>query len=172
MYKTAFYVFAGFVMINRLDAQSVEERIKEQITKLFVYTDEHRWNEVKPLFAGQVWLDYSSFTGIDASMMTPEQLIDGWRGFLPGFKATHHQVSNYLIDIDDRQARLTCYGTASHYLPNESGRDVWVVVGTYDFGLTKTEEGYKIDRMIFNFKYQDGNTDLPNLISSKSGEKK
>jgi len=172
MYKIAFYVFFGFVMISWLRAQPVEEKIEEQITKLFVYTDEHRWDDVKALFAGQVWLDYSSFTGIEAATMTPEQLIDGWSGFLPGFKSTHHQVSNYLVDIDDRRARLTCYGTASHYFPTESGNDVWIVVGTYDFGLTETEEGWKIDRMIFYFKYQDGNTDLPNLISSKSGETK
>ncbi len=165
-------LFWGLILLSRLDAQPMAEKIKEQITKLFVYTDEQKWDNVRTLFADEVLLDYSSFTGIEAAVMTPGQLIDGWSGFLPGFAATHHQVSNYLVDRDDKRARLTCYGTASHYLPNESGKNVWIVVGTYDFGLLETEAGWKINKMIFNFKYQDGNTDLPKLIQTATGKDK
>jgi len=161
-----------FSSLSMAGAQSAEQDIINHITKLFVYTDEQKWDEVQSSFAKQVLLDYSSFTGIEAAEMTPDQLVAGWSGFLPGFEATHHQVGNFIVETDDDEAQLFCYGTATHYLPNESGKNVWTVVGTYDFGLVKTADGWKVNIMKFDFKYQDGNTDLPKLIQSKATKDK
>ncbi|MNC50682.1 hypothetical protein D3C75_999400 [compost metagenome] len=57
------------------------------------------------------------------------------------------------------EATVFCYGTATHYLEHKDG-NVWTVVGSYDFDLNETDGGWRIVRMKFNFKYQDGNTGL------------
>ncbi|MEM7346612.1 MAG: hypothetical protein AAF485_20405 [Chloroflexota bacterium] len=57
---------------------------------------------------------------------------------------------------------------AHHYLPNDKGGPLWVVVGTYDLHLMKNEGACKIDQLRFNLKFMDGNTDLPGLAQEKA----
>lgn len=165
-------LFVIFLSLNKIGAQSMNIDLQAQITKLFVYTDQQEWEKLKNIFAEKVLLDYSSFTGAPAAELTSDEIIQAWSGFLPGFEATHHQVGNYLIESNVNTARVFCYGMATHYLPNDSGKNVWIVVGSYDFDLVKTETGWQVNAMKFNFKYQDGNTELPQLMQNDAKEKK
>ncbi|MEM9142164.1 MAG: nuclear transport factor 2 family protein [Bacteroidota bacterium] len=134
---------------------------KETVIHLFVATDQRNWDDVREAFHNKVLLDYSSMTGNAAMVMTPDQIIAAWRGILPGFEATHHQVGNFLIQEEGPKSHILCYGTATHYLGDESG-NVWTVVGSYDFELNKGPQGvWTISAMKFNVTYQDGNTRLP-----------
>lgn len=143
------------------------QAVLETVNKLFIKTDARRWEQVMEIFADSVLLDYTSMAGGEPATLTPEQIVAAWKGFLPGFEATHHQIGNYLIKVKDNHADVFCYGTATHYLPNESGKSVWIVVGSYDFHLTQSGGNWRVDRMKFNFKYQDGNTSLPAIAQKK-----
>ena len=133
---------------------------QETVTGLFIATDQQDWDQVSRSFADEVLLDYSSMNGSPATKLTPEQIISAWKGVLPGFEHTHHQVGNFRTALTGSDAEVFCYGTATHFLTHEGG-NVWTVVGTYDFKLSKVGEAWKITSMKFNFKYQDGNTALP-----------
>lgn len=133
---------------------------QEVITALFVATDEHQWNTVEQIFNDEVVLDYSSMTGDPAARLSPADITTAWKGILPGFRYTHHQLGNFLVSVKIDKADVKCYGTATHYLEDEGG-NVWTVVGTYDFSLTRSGDSWRVDSMKFNFKYQDGNTALP-----------
>ena len=134
---------------------------KATVTGLFIATDQRDWEQVEALFSQEVLLDYSSMNGVPAATLPSEQIISAWQSILPGFEHTHHQLGNFTYTMNDTKASVFCYGTASHYLGDENG-PLWVVVGTYDFELEKHAEGaWKISSMKFNFKYQDGNTALP-----------
>ena len=135
-------------------------QINTQITELFVATDEHNWKKVEAIFAEKVVLDYSSMNGNPAVELTPNQITTAWKGILPGFESTHHQLGNFITKVDKDTAQVFCYGTATHYLPDEKG-NIWTVVGSYNFDLKKVENQWRITSMKFNFKYQDGNTSLP-----------
>lgn len=172
MKKRRIVLFVIFLSLSQIGAQTMNNDIQAQVTRLFVYTDQHEWEKLENIFAERVVLDYSSFTGAPAAELTAGQIVQAWRAFLPGFKATHHQTGNYLIESDENTAKVFCYGTATHYLPNESGKDVWVVVGSYDFELVKTATGWQVAAMKFNFKYQDGNTELPQMIQNAKQEEK
>jgi len=63
--------------------------------------------------------------------------------------------------MDPLLAKVFCYGTATHYLSNESKNNIWTVVGSYDFELKSIRNSWRITKMKFNLKYVDGNTDLP-----------
>ena len=134
---------------------------QQTVTDLFIATDQRDWQGVEGTFSESVTLDYSSFTGQPATDLTPEAITTAWKGVLPGFESTHHQVGNFKTEEKGNTAQVFCYGTASHHLTDEGG-SVWLVVGSYDFDLVRTGEGlWKITSMKFNFKYQDGNTQLP-----------
>lgn len=141
---------------------------KEVVISLFVATDQQDWATVEQVFNTTVNLDYSSMNGNPASLLKPSEIIEAWKGILPGFEATHHQIGNVQVSEKEKLASVFCYGTASHYLKDKAG-NLWLVVGTYDFDLLKhPSEDWKIASMKFNFKYQDGNLTLPQKAMQNS----
>lgn len=142
-----------------LKAQEMNQ-VNTSVTKLFVATDERNWTEVENRFASKVIIDYASMNGNPAVELTPNQVSTAWKGILPGFEYTHHQLGNFITTIDGNTAHVFCYGTATHYLKDDNG-SLWTVVGSYDLDLIKEGSEWKITKMKFNFKYQDGNLSLP-----------
>ncbi len=134
--------------------------VQQVIVRLFCDTDENIWNRVMYAFADEVVLDYSSMTEEPAIVTTPQEIVGSWKQILPGFQETHHQLGNFRVKVLGDKAHVFCYGTAMHYLESEEG-NVWTVVGTYDFDLIKIFNEWKIAAMRFNFKFQTGNTLLP-----------
>ena len=157
------YLIVGLLSLFSFNLKGQKMNIiQETIHKLFIATDQQDWKTVQRCFASKVILDYSSMTGNPAATVTPQQMIESWQGILPGFEHTHHQLGNFLIQENPEWATAFCYGTATHYLENE-GQNLWNVVGSYDFKLTPLQGDWKISKMKFNFKYQTGNTALPQL---------
>lgn len=141
--------------------------IIEVINRLFVAVDKRNWKEVKDSFSDEVLLDYTSMTGGKPALLKPDQIIDSWKSVLPGFDKTHHQVSNYIITLKKDSASLICYGTATHYLNNESNKNIWTVVGSYDFEVAKIAGVSRVTGMKFNLSYIDGNAALPEMAQRK-----
>ena len=144
------------------------QAIIENVTAVFTSCDDRNWQQLKNTFAAKVLLDYASLSGNPAASLTAEAIINAWKAIFPGFQSTHHQVGNFKVDQKDASADVYCYGTATHYLPNDSGHNIWTVVGTYNFHCTKIDGQWKVDQMKFNFKYQDGNTEIPRLAAEKA----
>lgn len=143
---------------TNLNAQEMNI-VNTTVTKLFVATDQRNWQEVEQAFANKVNLDYSSMNGNPVVELTPSQITTAWKGILPGFESTHHQLGNFITQVDGDKATVFCYGTATHYLSDEQG-SIWTIVGSYDFDLKKSGNQWRITSMKFNYKYQDGNTSL------------
>lgn len=157
----------GFLSLFSLNLNGQEMNlIQEKINNLFIATDQKDWNLVEQYFAPNVVLDYASMTGQPAAKVTPQQITTGWKSILPGFKYTHHQLGNFTIQVENNSASVFCYGTATHYLENEKD-NLWTVVGTYNFELEKMESDWKISSMKFNYKYQTGNSELPQLAINR-----
>ncbi len=144
------------------------DEIRDTVTRLFIAADNRDWPGIKQVFADEVFLDYTSMSGGEPSLLKAEQVIDGWRGLLPGFDKTHHQIGNFLVKIRGRSATAFCYGTASHYLANESNNDLWTVVGSYEFELAYIRKAWRITKMKFNMKYADGNPELPQMARERA----
>lgn len=144
-----------------------ESAIQKAIIDIFVGTDARDWQRVKGPFSDQVLLDYTAMAGGEPATLSPDQIVTSWQAVLPGFDKTHHQLGNFVVSLSGDEATVFCYGTATHYLPQPDGRNVWTVVGTYDFHLIRRNSHWKADRMRFNLKYQDGNTDLPTQAAER-----
>ncbi|MCU7514131.1 MAG: nuclear transport factor 2 family protein [Ignavibacteria bacterium] len=133
-----------------------KDEIIQVINLMVINTDKRNWNKVRECFAPSVLFD---MTG-EAQRVSPGQITDGWETGLKELKAIHHQMGNFLIDLNGDQADVFCYGIAYHYLPNPSEKNTRVFVGSYDFHLLKLQDGWKIDSFKFNLKFIDGNKEL------------
>jgi hypothetical protein len=145
----------------------MKEDLIETINKLFLAVDERDWNSLKLIMNDTVYLDYSSMTGGQPDELPLQLIIDSWREVLPGFDATHHQLGNYLVDENNQFGKVFCYGTANHFLKNDSGMNFWTVTGTYEFKLNNEFGPWRIMEMKFNLKFIDGNMGLPGLAQEK-----
>ena len=142
--------------------------ITETVTNIFVGADERDWPMIKEAFDSKILLDYSSLTGQPAATLSADDIIASWKKVFPGFKNTHHQLGNFKVTQTEKEATVFCYGTATHYLPNDTHQDTWTVVGTYNFHLVHKNGQWKVDLMKMNFKYQEGNTSLPQMAIEKA----
>jgi SnoaL-like protein len=143
-----------------MDIQSIIETVQD----IFIGADERDWKRTREAFSNQVHLDYTSLAGGEPADLPADAIIESWKGFLPKFKATHHQLGNFDVSEKESKADVFFYGTATHYFPNESGRNIWTVVGTYTANLEKQGTAWKCHSLTFHLKYVDGNTDLPALV--------
>lgn len=140
--------------------------VKETVTKFFVAVDEQDWEIVRNHFEDSVIFDYTSMQGGEAKKLSSGDIADSWKAFLPGFDNTHHQLGNYLVKVKENKAHLFCYVTAKHFLKNESDKNVWTVVGTYDIDLTKNDSDWFVSDLKFTLKYTSGNENLPEMAKN------
>jgi hypothetical protein len=140
------------------------QAIIETVQDIFIGADERDWARCQAAFAPTVHLDYTSLAGGEPTDLPASTIIESWKGFLPKFKATHHQLGNFVVREQGSSATVFCYGTATHYYPNESGRNIWTVVGTYDVTLEKQGQAWKVTNLVLHLKYVDGNTELPAIV--------
>ncbi|MEZ5519674.1 MAG: nuclear transport factor 2 family protein [Gammaproteobacteria bacterium] len=147
-------------MDSDIDDLMESTRIIDVITRLFVATDNRDWEAVKRCFAPTVLFDMSSLGAGDPQDLSPDDIVAMWDVGLKPLEAIHHQVGNFLVDVDGSKADAFCYGIASHYLPNKTGNNTRTFVGSYDVSLVKDDALWRIHKFKFNLKYLDGNRNL------------
>lgn len=147
-------------MRDQIEQLVEKAAIVDTINTLFLATDERNWTTVRECFASQVLFDVTSMTGGKPSTLSPEEIVEGWHKGLQPLRAVHHQTGNHRVEISGREADAHCYGIAYHYLPNPTGDDTRVFVGSYDFHLVKNDDRWQIDHFKFNLKFIDGNVEL------------
>jgi len=149
-------------MENGLQQLLDEREIINVVNGIFMESDRRNWQAVSEAFAVEVLLDYSSM-GAAAEKLKPAEIVARWKDLLPGFKMTQHAITNHRVSLNSNDAECFSYGNALHYLPNDSGEEIWRVVGYYEHHLIKTAQGWKVDRMKFTATLIDGNKDLPTM---------
>ena len=96
--------------------------VQDAINELFVATDSKAWDRVRATFADEVHFDMTWLAGGEPTTMTPEAIAGAWSEGLGPVKAVHHQTGNYVVRVEGEGATATCYGTATHYKPEEEKR--------------------------------------------------
>jgi hypothetical protein len=134
-----------------------EVTILQTVSSIFAGVDLRDWAQVQDAMAENVRLDYSSLSGNPAATLPSGQIIQTWKGFLPGFDRTHHQLSGFIVDLHIDKASVTFYGKADHFI----GSEVWTVEGSYDAELEKKGDRWFVTLLTFHLASQAGNTGLP-----------
>ena len=142
--------------VDRLD-------VEDAITRLFVATDEKDWAAVRACFTDEVLFDMSGLTGLPASRVPADQIVQGWKQGLDPIEALHHQAGNFRVRTSGNEADASCYGIAYHYRRNVSGQNTRTFVGTYDVHLFRVSDRWLIDAFRFRPKFIEGNLQLEKM---------
>jgi len=161
--KPLFFLLALILVVScsgkDLQELKAKDEVITKVNKLFIYTDSRDWKNVQKLFDKKVAFDMTSLAGGTPAELKPEQITSSWESGLKNLKVIHHQAGNYIVTISSAGADVFCYGTAVHYLPDKSGRNTRIFVGSYNIHLVK-KESWVIDRFRYNSKFVEGNLDL------------
>jgi hypothetical protein len=129
------------------------------ITRLFVYTDQGRWDDLaEHVLAATV--DFDGGFGDPAGPRSGRDIADGWRTGLAELDAVHHQAGNHLIEIDGDNATAHADAIAVHVKNDAVNGRTRMFVGSYAIGLHHEDDAWRIDRFVYPLKVIDGNTDL------------
>jgi hypothetical protein len=109
-------------------------RIRQTISAITTLVDVRMLDEIAPLFADPVRVDYTSLWGGEPADFSPSALIAGWRALIPGFEATWHELGPIEISINGDRASAHCPVDARHWLNGE----VWRPRGSYEFELVRS----------------------------------
>lgn len=158
--KTLFFVTLILTVVGMVMGQKKtdKQKIQETIGKIFSGVDERNWTQVQAAMSTEVYLDYTSLAGGKPATITSQKIVENWKGVLPGFQSTHHQIGNFQIEVKGDKAEAKFSGLALHYLNSQT----WTVVGTYEFALAKKSNGeWAVEKMKLNLQKQAGNLELP-----------
>ena len=142
--------------------------ITETVIRIANHADAREWEHLRDCFLNEVEVDYTSLAGGEPSTVEADDLIASWRGTLSGFDATHHQVTNILVTLNGDRAHANAYVHADHYLEGVTGGDHWLVLGTYDYRLVRTDDGWRVRATKLTVKRLEGNNDLADAATERA----
>jgi SnoaL-like domain len=134
------------------ELQELRDRldVSDAITRYAFALDRRDWDEFDAIFAEEVMVEMPHVpSGSTVSRAEFKQLAIDTVG---GFEATHHPIANHLVTVSGDTAECKCYASAWHSIPTDRGvTDYCLVRGFYDWRLTRTPEGWRIDGMKIEF---------------------
>ena len=135
---------------------SDREEILDTVTRLFWFTDHHRWDELEGLFADEVELDYTSLQGGEPETLPPADIVDGWKRTLGPLDAHQHLIADQIVSAEGDGAELTAASQAVHQFKGET----WTLGGDYRFLLTRADGGWRVESMTMTAVWQTGDREL------------
>lgn len=131
-------------------------RIISLVRSIPLAVDLGRFELAESAFAPRVYIDYSSLWGGDAQEMATTDLLAAWRGLVPGFDATLHELGQVQVSLRGDSAQATADVVASHWLDGQ----LWRLVGRYEWPLRLGPEGWRVTGMTFQRLQEHGDRGL------------
>ena len=138
------------------DLQWLADRIaiEDVVCRSITFTDLRRFDEAAAQFADGAVFDYSSLHGPDFAAVPANDFWSGVDDWVPGFDATQHQITNFIVDIDGDLAGCTCMVRAQ----NRIGEQFWTTAGVYYYKLARRDESWSITYLKYDEQYQEGDS--------------
>ena len=93
-----------------------EAAIKTIVESVGSMADTGNFEALEKLYAEEVTVDYTSLTGGEVELKSPQALMTQWASVLPGFDRTRHELSNVSVEINGNTAKATANVVADHYV--------------------------------------------------------
>ena len=117
------------------------------------------------VFTDPLTLDFESVAGIPPTTTPLAGYIEILRASFAPYTATHHAITDHVVDIDGDRATIHAHVRAEHWLSDElagGGPNRWLVVGFYDNEAVRTADGWRLNRVKLTSTYQEN----PHLSSA------
>ncbi|MFI1722495.1 nuclear transport factor 2 family protein [Streptomyces sp. NPDC020489] len=144
------------------------QAVVDVCTRMVWHADQREWAALKEVFAGEVRLDYTSLSGGEPAVLSPEQIVDAWSQVLGGFDATQHLLANHLVTPDGDTAECTASFQATHRLADPFGAPLWTLGGTYRFALVRVGAEWRISGVVMTATWADGNKELMTSAAART----
>ena len=148
---------------DRLRRLEDRAEISERVINFAKALDGRDWGAYADCFTDVVHVDFSE-AGLPARRFAREELADFARQALGGFATTQHLSPNHVIRFDDSDPdRAVCfsYMYAQHHLPGSEKGDFYLMRGSYENRMLRTERGWKIEGVVQHVTWAEGNPDAP-----------
>lgn len=142
--------------------KSKREELIELVNRLFIFTDEQKWNLlIEQVFTETVVFDMSSMGGQPPAKTSSNTITENWKRSFEGLDSVYHQSGNFIVIFkEDGHAEVTCYATAVHYETGARKGTTREFFGSYDLVCVLTDVGWRISGLRYNLKFIRGNADL------------
>jgi hypothetical protein len=149
--------------------QELKDRLEltDLIHKYATGIDTRDWALFRSIFADQLFMDFSSYSGSPGSKMTGDDWVAGCQRMLPGFDATQHSLSNFVFDIRGDEATVTVYMQAEHFIANKLGDNSHTLGGYYVHKLRRGESGWRIHATTLQVLWSRGNRHVYQLAAER-----
>ncbi|GAA0486275.1 hypothetical protein GCM10009096_31320 [Parasphingorhabdus litoris] len=144
-------------------------KITDHVLKYATGIDWHQWDLYRSIFADEIMLDFSSWSGDPASIMPADDWVAGVRATLEPFDATQHVLTNFVIDLKEDRANCICYMAAHHHLVVDGERQMHSIGGYYVHELERAGEGWLIHKTQLNVTWEMGDRGLFELAARRGG---
>ncbi len=154
MTTTAFMTFSGLTSAQATPTGEAQDKaaIKTIVESVATLADRQNFDVLEKLYADEIAVDYTSLTGGDPQVKSPQGLMSEWAASLPGFDRTRHEISNVVVEVMGLKAVATADVTADHYI----GGLFWQVSGNYRYALAKQGSVWLITAHTFTVEGEDG----------------
>lgn len=134
----------------------VEAQIRTLVASIPLAVDRAAYDLAEAAFADEVVIDYTSLWGGEPATMTPAELMDAWRGIVPGFDATWHELGPVRVTISGDTAEASAFVDGRHWI----GDQLWRPVGTYHWDVARIDGEWLVTRMVFDMTQELGDRAL------------
>ena len=141
--------------------------IQDTILKYATGIDTRDWALYRSIFADEVEMDFSSYSGQPGSKMTGDEWAANVQLLLPGFDATQHVFTNFVIDLRGDEATATVYMKAEHFIANKLGDNSHTLGGYYVHRMKRHDDGWKIHATTLNVTWSRGNRHVYQLAMER-----
>lgn len=147
--------------------QHLEDRtaIVDVVITYATSIDEADWQGLASVFTDPVHVDFSE-AGLPAADFPRETFIAFAAQGLEGWDARQHISPNHRVVFDDTDPdRAIChsYMYAQHYLKGSANGGVYLMRGSYDNSMVRTDQGWKIERVVQHLSWIEGD---PNALQN------
>ena len=130
--------------------------------------DSRNWALFRSIFDDEIEMDFSSFNGTPAARMRADDWVAACQALLPGFDATQHVLTNFMIELEDDTATAIVYMKAEHFIADQLGNSSHTLGGHYTHRLKRTGDGWKIHATTLNVTWSRGNRQVYDMARQRA----
>lgn len=134
----------------------VEAKIRTLVSFIPLAVDRAAYDLAEAAFAPEIVIDYTSLWGGEPATMTPATLMEAWRGIVPGFDATWHELGPVTVTVDGDKASAHAFVDGRHWI----GDELWRPVGNYHWDVALIDNEWLVTRMEFKMTGEIGDRAL------------
>ncbi|MEL7452031.1 MAG: nuclear transport factor 2 family protein [Pseudomonadota bacterium] len=129
------------------------------------------WVLYRSIFADEIEMDFSDFSGAPAAKMPADSWIEAVKPAFTGLDATQHTMTNPIVDVEGDRATCKMYMQAVHFLKNDQGDRTFTMGGYYIDKLIKQDDRWLIQAVKLSVFWNTGNRHIMALATEIGTQK-